>query len=258
MRYILFILLGMSLAWSAAAQELLNVSSADDAPQSLTEEDSGPSIGVDQIQDEDAAMPVNITTNRFEELAKDEEEAAETNEVQRVNVGFLMSVGVEYTDEGEYEEAEKAYLRALEVDAENEDLLFRLGTLYVRMKRYKDAVEVFHGLAERFPNNPKVHNNLAWCYAAGSGVKNMKLALRHAREAILGGPAFPSAWNTLAEAYYLAGDYEKALRSAEHALELFQGTNPEEEKIRAFQMQISKIRRAQEALKILEGRDEDE
>ena len=258
MRYALFILLGMSLAWSAVAQELLDVSSAEDVPQNLTGEDSAPSIGVGQIIDKTAALPVNIITNRFEELVQKEEEVADTTEVQRSNIDFLMSIGVEYADEGEYEEAEKAYLRAFEVDAENEDLLFRLGTLYVRMNQYEDAVEIYQELAERFPESPRVHNNLAWCYATGSGVKNVKLALRHAREAIIFSPGAPALWNTLAEAYYLAGDYEKALRSAEHALELLQLMNPEDEKLPSFEMQISKIQRAQKALNILEGRDEDE
>lgn len=257
MRYILFILLGMSLAWSATAQELFNVSSADDVPQDLTGKDSEPSVGVDQIKSEEAAPPVNIMTNRFEELVLDEE-VADTNEAKNFSTDFLMSIGVEYADEGEYEEAEKAYLRALEVDAENENFLFRLGTLYVRMNQHEDAVDVFLRLAERFPKSPKVHNNLAWCYATGSGVKNMTLALRHAREAILSDATIPEVWNTLAEAYYLAGDYEKALRSATYALELVRLINPDEQNEKLFEVQISKIQRAQEALNILEGRDEDE
>ena len=259
MRYILYILLGMSLVWSAVAQEFPTAPAKEKEPKSPVAEESELSIGIDQIQegDRNTLKPINIFTNRFEELGKVEEVAA-TNEVQRSKVGFLMSVGVEYADEGEYEEAEKAYLGALEVDPENEGLLFRLGTLYVSMKRYKDAATIFKGLTERFPENPLAHNNLAWCYATGAGIKNVKLALRHAREAILSSPTAPSVWNTLAEAYYLAGDYEKAHRSAQYALELLQTTNPNEETVLSFQMQLSKINRAQEALDILEGRDEEE
>lgn len=256
MRYTLFILLGLGLAGSAAAQEFPVAPSEEEVPKMLGAEESGPDIGVDQIQEgsRDAATPVNIFTNRFKELEK---EAVVTNEVKKANVWLLMSVGVEYADEGEYEEAEQAYLRALEVDSEDEAILFRLGTLYVRMKRFGDAVEIFEKLVERFPESPLIHNNLAWCYATGPGVKNVKLALHHAREAIISDPTRPSLWNTLAEAYYLAGDYEKALRSAEYAFDILQPMNPDEETTASFLMQISKIQRAQEALDILDGRDEE-
>jgi tetratricopeptide (TPR) repeat protein len=261
MRYILLILFGLGLVLSGMAQDLTDLpidksSESNFGVDQIREESSESSFGIDQIKEAKSTdeQPVNIFTNRFQEPSVSKEAVA-TKEVKKSKVGFLMSAGVEYADEGEYKEAENAYLRALEVDAQNGEILFRLGALYVTMERFKDAAAIFKDLTEQFPENPLAHNNLAWCYATGPSIKNKTLALRHAREAILFAPLEPSIWNTLAEAYYMSGDYEKALRSAEHALELLRATNPAKEAWDSFLMQRSKILRAQEALNLMEGRE---
>jgi len=276
MRTILFLLLGLGLALLGRAQTL---------PAELN-------IGIDQIKGDDG-MPlvsVNISTNRFEEPTQGEkvatpndltkgdermpqvpvnvfsnrsvevsrgETAAVTNEVTNSRLVFLMSTGEMYASEGEYEEAESAYLRALEMDVRPEIILFQLGTLYLRMERFADAVAIFKGIIERHPENALAHNNLAWCYATSPGIKNKKLALRHAREAILSESREPAMWNTLAEAYYMSGNYENALRSSEYAMELLAVTKPTEETKKSFLVQRAKILRAQEALNLMEGREDE-
>lgn len=215
---------------------------------------SGLDVGVNQIKTR--GPEINIFTNDVGDVAA--EEGPATNKVTKSKIGFLMSTGVEYSEEGEYEEAERAYLRALAADDQNPEILFRLGALYVSMERLKDAAEIFEKLVNRFPENPLPHNNLAWCYATGLGIKNTTLALRHARQALLYAPTNPSIWNTLAECYYVAGDYDKALRSAEYALEILQAMNPDEDTKESFLMQREKIIRAQKARNVLEGLDEKE
>jgi len=126
-----------------------------------------------------------------------------------------MDAGIQYADEGEYKEAEQAYLRALKADPASPDIRFRLGTLYIMMKRHQEAADMLNALAIEFPGSPMVENNLAWIYATGGEMKNGKLALRHAREALLTAPTQASLWNTLAEAYYVFGQYDQALRASE-------------------------------------------
>lgn len=215
---------------------------------------SEPHISLDQIKE--SGKTINIFSNSVEDAST--ETAATTNEVKQSRVGFLISTGVEYADEGEYEEAENAYLRALEVDDQNPEILSRLAALYVQMDRFREAADIFKELTERFPENPMTHNNLAWCYATGPDVRNKTLALRHAREALLYAPLNPSIWNTLAESYYMAGDYDKAFRSAEHALELLQANNPSKETLESFVAQLEKIALARDAWKMLEGIDDEE
>ena len=183
----------------------------------------------------------------------DAEQAEKTEPETKVN--FFLETGVQYTEEGEYEEAERAYLRAMKKDPEDPVIRFRLSTLYLMMHRYKDAEPILQKLAKENPENVVVQNNLSWLYATGGEMRNSEKALRYAREAILSEPDSPSLWNTLAEGYYVAGQYDNALRSAEHALDLLRLQNASEETLQKFALQVIKIRRAQEALKIFEGTD---
>ena len=184
--------------------------------------------------------------------------AAPTNPVKTATVSFLMDAGVQYADEGEYAEAERAYLRALNGSPGNPEIRFRLGTLYIQMGRFKDAVALLNPLAAEYPDNPIAQNNLAWVYATGGEMKNARLALRHARESILITPYAPSAWNTLAEAYYVSGLYDQALRASDHALDLLRLQEDSETSMKDFEAQRAKILRAAEAYKRLSGLDKDE
>lgn len=190
--------------------------------------------------------------------AKPESAAEETNAVQNIKAKFLMDAGIQYADEGEYEDAEQAYLRALENNPGDPNTRFRLSTLYIMMERYREAVALLTALIEEFPDNPQTYNNLAWVYATGGEMKNGKMALRHARDAILIEPNSPSLWNTLAEAYYVFGQYDKALRASDMAIDLLKQQNASEEQIREFESQRDKINRADEALKRLFGTDDEE
>jgi Flp pilus assembly protein TadD len=162
-----------------------------------------------------------------------------------------MNTGIQYVNEGEFQEAERAYLRALETDPGNPNIRFSLSTLYIQMERYKEAVDILTSMAADFPENALVHNNLAWIYSTGGAMKNGKLAVRHAREAILTAPIEASMWNTLAEAYYVTGQYDKALRASDYAVDLLRMQNAAEEEIAKFEMQRAKIQRAEEAAKML-------
>jgi len=186
-----------------------------------------------------------------------EETGSVTSNSVNSKASFLVDTGIQYADEGEYAEAERAYLRALEAAPGNSVIRFRLSTLYIMMGRYTEAVPMLEALVEEFPENSQTRNNLAWCYATGAGVKDKKKALLHAREAILSSPLSPSMWNTLAEAYYMAGDYDKALRSSEHAIDLLIQTDQNQTGMASFQAQHQKIQRAQQAFKRFEGLDDE-
>ena len=253
MRYFLTALFTAVLALQGFGQILLDDNELRGSSVT-TNQLSGSELGLNRVKESD--QPADLFTNRIESAPLPEPET--TNTVTESKVDFLMSTGVEYTDEGEYEQAEKAYLRALAVDDQNPEIIFRLGSLYVQMDRFKDAARNFKELTDRFPENPMAHNNLAWCYATGPEIRNQKLALRHAREALLYDPLNPSIWNTLAEAYYVGGEYDQALQAAEYAVELLRKMNVKEEQIQKFVDQRTKIMQAQAARKLLEEPDDEE
>jgi len=201
-------------------------------------------------------LPISTYEPQSNTTARDETSDA-TNVAESGQTSFLMNAGGQYADEGEYTEAEQAYLRALANDPKNPDIRFRLSTLYILMKRYREAADILNALALEFPGNAMTHNNLAWIYSTGGEMKNGKLALRHARDAILSGPTQPPLWNTLAEAYYVVGQYDEALRASECAVDLLKIQNAPKEKITEFEEQYTKIFRAQQAYKRLMGTDDE-
>ncbi|MFA5687907.1 MAG: tetratricopeptide repeat protein [Kiritimatiellales bacterium] len=168
----------------------------------------------------------------------------------------LLNAAQKYMEEGEYLSAEKAYLRARENYPEDAEIRFRLSTLYITMKRYSEAINYLKQLIEEYPDNPLLYNNLAWVYATGGRVRDGALALRYAREALMLSPYMPSIWNTLAEAYYVSGEYEKAAQISTEALILLSKTNPRETEVQSFQEQQAKIQRAHRTYRVLQGLDE--
>ena len=121
------------------------------------------------------------------------------------------------------------------------------------MDRFEESVAIFNKQIELFPEDTLLHNNISWCYSTGARVIDPEKALRHAREALLGHPYSATVWNTLAEAYYISGGYEKALRASQHAVDLLSETNASEEQRESYSAQILKIIRTQEAMKMSEG-----
>jgi len=257
MRIPLFFLIALGLALPLMAQKL------PENPEPLKLQIEGKGVSTNQVTVktgliEDAEAPATLQKEPRAPQAEREETASSTNATANTELSFLLNTGIQYAEEGEHEDAERAYLRALETDSENSAIRFRLGTLYVLMGRYTNAVPILEALAVEFPDNSQVRNNLAWCYATGEGVRNKKKALLHAREAILSAPISLSMWNTLAEAYYMAGDYERAERAAEHAIDLLIQTNPKQTQMTDFQGQLQKIQRAAQALKRFQGLDDED
>lgn len=183
-----------------------------------------------------------------------DQETAPISGVENERASFLLATGSAYAEEGEVEQAERAYRMALELDSTLAAAWIRLGFLYVDSERFEEAVNCFQKQLAFDPESPLAHNNLAWCYAVGPGVRNVALALRHSRDALLYAPKVPSIWNTLAEAYYVSGNYDNALRSAEYALELLREKEPvNRDDEQAFEDQIFKIKQAQDAAKMMFG-----
>ena len=263
MRTILLFLFGLALALPLMAQEPNKKSEA------LILQTEGEGFSTNRVtvetgikEDTPVAPTIALEEKPQDESSapKDErkEAASSTNTAANAKLSFLMDIGNQYVEEEEYKDAERAYLRALEANPDSVAIRFRLSTLYLLMDRYAEAVSILEVLVAEFPDDSEIRNNLAWAYATGEGVRNKEKALRHAREAILLAPISPSAWNTLAEAYYMGGDYERAARASKHAMDLLIQRGPEQTQLPDFQAQLQKIQRAAQALKRLKGLDDED
>ncbi len=175
-----------------------------------------------------------------------------TNLFENQNAEFLWNVGNRYLRKGEYSTAEKIYFYALKKDPANFETLLNLGTIYIFMERHREAVVLFNKILEEVPENASVHNNLAWIYSSNNELRNGNRAVYHAREALLSSPDQPAIWNTLAEAYYVSGDYGRSMRASVEAIMRLKLTDAAEEETIVFQKQQDKIRRSAEALKLMQ------
>lgn len=120
------------------------------------------------------------------------------------------ALGIAYMEVFEYEKAESAFRRALEVDKKFTEARLNLGVMYFRKKDYENALrEIRTALAdESFP-----HKHIAFYYLARiyKALDNQNLYLENLRKATAYNPMFFEAQLELANAYEEMGDYRSAL-----------------------------------------------
>jgi predicted Zn-dependent protease len=131
---------------------------------------------------------------------------------------------------------------------------FGLGTTYIQMQDYRQALAILEPMSEATPTDYFLKNNIAWLYATAkdSAIRDGAKAVRLAQEALLVAPNDFHVWSTLAEGYYVAGQYDKALRASEEALRiglLVQGPGAVTDE---YRRQVDKCRKAAQAMSVLE------
>jgi len=120
------------------------------------------------------------------------------------------ALGIAYMEVFEYEKAESAFRRALEVDKKFTEARLNLGVMYFRKKDYENALrEIRTALAdEAFP-----HKHIAFYYLARiyKAIDKQNLYLENLRKATAYNPMFFDAQLELANAYEEMGDYRSAI-----------------------------------------------
>lgn len=155
---------------------------------------------------------------------------------------------------GNLENAIRAFKRGLEAAPEHPRLLCGLGTAYIRAERYAQAIEVLTRAHELRPNDYVIVNNLAWiyCTARDARFRDGGKAVALARQAVLLAPDDPHTWSTMADAYYVSGNYKLAVRAAREALRLSELTQPGTEVTAGYRDQVQRCEVAEKAMDILQ------
>ena len=178
---------------------------------------------------------------------------------QAKRIPFLLEVAQAYASEDDIPSAIGAYERVLEIDPKHQQARYILAVMYINAKEYKKAEQLFLGLAEEYPDDARLLNNLAWLYATAedTSMRNGQKAVKFAQEAMLLTPYDYHVWNTLAEAYYVSGDYEKAYRAITHMANLITryGKDVMEETVQQYNEQIQKCKRALDTAKAMKGEE---
>jgi len=133
-------------------------------------------------------------------------------------------------------------LREIERSPENASLYGLLGDLHYRRKNYADVRQAYETSLALRPDQPQVLNNLAWLLATceDERLRDPPRALDLARRAAqLEESAF--VLDTLAECYFVNGDYAQALEAGKRALALAKGDRSHyEAQLRKFLEAIEK------------------
>ena len=115
---------------------------------------------------------------------------------------------------------EKVIQRELEKTPDNPLLYTTLGDLYFSKKNYTETIKAYEQSLRLNPDNPYALNNLAWLYATceDETFRDAEKALALAKKAA-GLKGAPHIFDTLAESYYVNGQFEMALLAGTRALE---------------------------------------
>ncbi len=134
----------------------------------------------------------------------------------------LLTSGRALLAEGKIPEAVAILEKARKLEPQSNEAGFLLSAAYIEQGRFEDALPMLELLQKAMPDNPMIKNNLAWVYVKikDPAIKNPGKAVKLARSAVIDAPSDYLIWNTLSEAYYAEGRYDRALRAAQSALRL--------------------------------------
>jgi superkiller protein 3 len=132
-------------------------------------------------------------------------------------------LGAVFLQQGKSDEAVAEYRKSLQIKPDDPNVLNALGIVLSQQGKIDEAIAHFEWVLKIKPDWVGPMNNIAWFLAASekTTAHNPDKAVRFAQRACeLTNYKNPGLLDTLAVAYAAAGDFSKAIETAEEALEL--------------------------------------
>jgi tetratricopeptide (TPR) repeat protein len=132
-------------------------------------------------------------------------------------------LGVEYAQRGKLDEAATNLVRATELSPAALSFRIRLAQVYDQQGKIAEAISAYHAALRLNPHAPETMNNLAWILATTpdptlqNGAEAVKLGLQACELTHWDMTLFIG---TLAAAYAAAGDFDKAVETAQKACDV--------------------------------------
>ncbi len=158
------------------------------------------------------------------EMKRPDDAIREFQEALRLNPGSQqaqLGLGFAYQTKGDLAKARPYFERALGKNPKSAEAQELLADLNAAQKQYAEAIARYNQALSLKPDYAVAHNNLAWLYATCDDPKfrNPAEALQHATRAVeLTQWKEPNFTDTLAEAYYLSGQFADAVKTQTRTL----------------------------------------
>ncbi|HMO50235.1 MAG TPA: hypothetical protein PKE26_04745 [Kiritimatiellia bacterium] len=129
-----------------------------------------------------------------------------------------------------------------------------LSSVLIKQRRYDELTMLFEQQLADHPENFQVLNNFAWYLATATEPerRDARRALALAQDAVLIAPGSYHVWSTLAEAHYLNGNFDRAMRAMRQCLDLATRMQAGPEAIATYQQQLQKMQEAAVVMSLLE------
>ena len=148
----------------------------------------------------------------------------------------LYDLGNAYAQRDDWDNAINSYRHALQITPDQADILNNLGFALAAKKQFADAIACFEAALKLDPDSADTHNNLATVLFMQ---KNFNEAVRHFREALRITPGNPQIYVNLGDALVKQGQTAEAVRCYQEALRLKPGDPKIKMKLQALGAQTS-------------------
>jgi tetratricopeptide (TPR) repeat protein len=134
----------------------------------------------------------------------------------------LISLGQNFRDQSKYEEAEKYFKRAIEINPENDSAYIELGWCFREQSKYEEAETCFKRAIEVNPKNEGAYGGLGRCFKDQGKYEEAETYFKRITET---NPENDSAYIELGWCFKDQGKYEEAETCFKRAIEI----NPKNE-----------------------------
>jgi len=130
-------------------------------------------------------------------------------------VDAYNNLGIIYTSQKKYIQAEKAFRKAVELDPEYKTAYMNIGVIYDQQKQYAKAIDMYKTVIDKYPNYPLGLVNL------GIGYRRLNKhdeAIKYFKKAVSVKPDYGFAWSEIGYYYLGKGEYREAIDNYQTAL----------------------------------------
>jgi len=170
-------------------------------------------------------------------------------------IEMLKKIAGVYYQTKEYDYALITYDKILKKEPNDQEAQYMIGVILISSKRYEEAISHLENQIDRYPDNYHGFNNLAWLYATAEDKKfrNAKKSLDLSLKALALAPFDKHIWSTLAEAYFISGNFSKAKRAMQQVVDLAtqEKGNLTQDMVKTYNSQIEKFDRALKTQEII-------